>query len=266
MYFEIINYLKNKGVGNPEIGLVLGSGLGDLADEIENAVEIPYENIPNFPVSTVEGHEGKIIYGQLSGRNIITLKGRFHYYEGYDLADITYPIRVFYELGIKHIILTNAAGGVNENFKAGDLMIINDHINLSGQNPLVGLNINDHGPRFVDLSETYSKNGQDIIKDICNKMDIQIQEGVYTWFTGPSYETPAEIRMVRTLGGDAVGMSTVPEAIVAKHCGIEVVGISCITNLAAGMQQSLSHDEVVTVSQKVKPQFKHIIKELVKRI
>lgn len=266
MYLEIINFLKSKGVNQPEIGLVLGSGLGELANEIQNPIEIPYEDIPNFPVSTVEGHEGKMVYGELSGKRVVALKGRFHYYEGYDLADVTYPIRVFHELGVKTLILTNAAGGVNESFKPGDLMIINDHINLTGNNPLIGINIEDHGPRFVDLCETYSRSGRQLIKEISDDLAYDIKEGVYTWFTGPSYETPAEIRMVRTIGGDAVGMSTVPEAIVAKHCNMEVIGISCITNLAAGMQANLNHQEVVEVSNIAKPKFKQLIKVLLERL
>lgn len=259
MFAETIDYLKTQGLVEPEIGLILGSGLGDLANDVENAIKIPYENIPNFPVSTVEGHAGQLVYGDLSGKKVIILQGRFHYYEGYDLQTVTYPVRIFKELGVKTLIVTNAAGGVNTSFQPGDLMIITDHLNLTGENPLIGHNIAAHGPRFVDMSETYSKRGQHILREAAAQIGLHLQQGVYTWFTGPTYETPAEIRYVRTIGGDAVGMSTVPEAIVAKHCGLEVLGITCITNLAAGMQTSLNHEEVMEISQKVKPQFKQLI-------
>lgn len=265
MFKETKDYLISKGIVDPEIGLILGSGLGDLADDIEDAIKIPYEEIPNFPVSTVKGHAGQLVYGTLSGRKVIALQGRFHYYEGYDLQTVTYPVRVFKELGVSKLVVTNAAGGVNTSFVPGDLMIITDQINLTGENPLIGENIEDHGPRFVDMTETYSKRGQNLLLEIAKDSQLHLQQGVYAWFTGPTYETPAEIRFVRTIGADAVGMSTVPEAIIAKHCGMEVFGISCITNLAAGMQASLNHDEVVDVTTVVKPQFKKLIKELVKR-
>lgn len=266
MYSELLTYLSNKGIRQPELGLVLGSGLGDLADEIEDAVIIPYEAIPNFPVSTVEGHEGKLVYGNLSGKRVIALKGRFHYYEGYELTDVTYPIRLFKELGVTTIILTNAAGGVNPNFKAGDIMVITDHINLTGTNPLIGPNVHQQGPRFVDLTQTYSKRGIELIKEIAKDQGIDLKEGVYTWMTGPSYETPAEIRMIQHIGGDAVGMSTVPEAIVAKHAGMEVIGVSCITNLAAGLQSELNHEEVIATSQEVKPKFKELLRQLIAQL
>lgn len=266
MFTETTEYIKGQGMIDPVIGLILGSGLGDLADEIEDAIELDYHDIPGFPVSTVEGHEGKLVYGSLSGKKVIALKGRFHYYEGYDLTKVTFPVRVFKELGVKAVVVTNAAGGVNESFAPGDLMVITDHLNLTGENPLIGQNIAQHGPRFVDMTQTYSPRGQQLLKDIANKHNFPLKEGVYTWFTGPTYETPAEIRAVRTLGGDAVGMSTVPEAIVAKHCGLEVIGISCITNLAAGMQAELNHEEVVEVSAQVKPRFKLLITELIEYI
>lgn len=266
MFTETTEYIKGQGMTDPAIGLILGSGLGDLADEIEDAIELDYHDIPGFPVSTVEGHEGKLVYGSLSGKKVIALKGRFHYYEGYDLAKVTFPVRIFKELGVQSVIITNAAGGVNETFAPGDLMIITDHLNLTGENPLIGQNIAQHGPRFVDMTQTYSQRGQQLLKDIANKHNFPLKEGVYTWFTGPTYETPAEIRAVRTLGGDAVGMSTVPEAIVAKHSGLEVIGISCITNLAAGMQAELNHEEVVEVSSQVKPRFKLLITELIEYI
>lgn len=265
MFKDTKDYLVSKGIIEPEIGLILGSGLGELADDIEDAVKIPYEDIPNFPVSTVKGHAGQLVYGTLSGRKVIALQGRFHYYEGYDLQTVTYPVRVFKELGVSKLVVTNAAGGVNTSFVPGDLMIITDQINLTGENPLNGENIDAHGPRFVDMTETYSKRGQNLLIEIAKDNQLHLQQGVYAWFTGPTYETPAEIRFARTIGADAVGMSTVPEAIVGKHCGMEVFGISCITNLAAGMQASLNHDEVVDVTTVVKPRFKKLIKDLVKR-
>lgn len=266
MFSETTTYLKDKGIVAPQIALILGSGLGDLADEIENPVIIPYEEIPSFPVSTVAGHAGQLVYGDLEGKKVIALQGRFHYYEGYDLQTVTYPVRIFKELGVKTIFITNAAGGVNENFTPGDLMIITDHLNITGENPLIGANIESHGPRFVDMTETYSKRGQALLKEVAIEIDVTLQEGVYTWFTGPTYETPAEIRYARTIGGDAVGMSTVPEAIVAKHAGLEVIGISCITNLAAGMQASLNHEEVMEYSAKAKPKFKQLLRGTIAKL
>ena len=259
MFTETIEYLKQAGLTEPKIGLILGSGLGDLADDIENAIRIPYEEIPNFPVSTVAGHAGQLVYGDLAGKKVIILQGRFHYYEGYDLQTVTYPVRIFKELGVETLIVTNAAGGINTSFQLGDLMMITDHINLTGENPLIGANIEAHGPRFVDMSQTYSRRGQKVLREAAAKNGIHLQQGVYTWVTGPSYETPAEIRFMRTIGGDAVGMSTVPEAIVAKHCGLEVLGITCVTNLASGMQLELNHEEVMEISQQVKPRFKQLI-------
>lgn len=261
---KALEYLKQEGIESAQVGLVLGSGLGDLADEIQDPIRVPYEAIPNFPTSTVEGHAGQLVYGQLGGKTVLTLQGRFHYYEGYGLEEVTYPIRLFKDLGAQTVILTNAAGGVNEAFQPGDLMVITDHLNLTGANPLIGPN-HPHGPRFVDMSQTYSQKGQALLHEIAQEMDLTLQEGVYTWLTGPTYETPAEIRAVRTLGGDAVGMSTVPEAIVARHAGLEVVGISCITNLAAGMQAQLDHQEVMEVSQRVKPRFKQLIQTFLTR-
>ncbi|MCW6652298.1 purine-nucleoside phosphorylase [Aerococcaceae bacterium NML210727] len=266
MFNETITYLQDKGLVKPQVALILGSGLGDLANDVENAIAIPYEDIPNFPVSTVAGHAGQLVYGDLSGKKVIILQGRFHYYEGYDLQTITYPVRIFKELGVETVVVTNAAGGVNTSFKPGDLMIITDHINLTGQNPLIGANIESHGPRFVDMTQTYSKRGQALLHAVAKEQGLHLQEGVYTWFTGPTYETPAEIRFARTIGGDAVGMSTVPEAIVAKHCGLEVIGISCITNLAAGMQQELNHEEVMEISTQVKPRFKALLTEMLARL
>ncbi|MBG9979836.1 purine-nucleoside phosphorylase [Facklamia sp. DSM 111018] len=265
MYTNTLTYLREHGVQSPDIGLILGSGLGDMVEEMTNAIKIKYEDIPDFPTSTVEGHEGRLVYGELAGKKVIALQGRFHYYEGYDLETVTYPIRIFNQLGVKTLILTNAAGGVNEEFKPGDLMVITDHLNLTGENPLIGSN-KPEGPRFVDMSQTYSHQGQTLLYQAASELGYHLQKGVYTWFTGPSYETPAEIRAVRTLGGDAVGMSTVPEAIVGRHCEMEIIGISCITNYAAGMQEHLNHEEVVTISQIVKPKFKALLNKLIEKI
>ncbi|WP_214480125.1 purine-nucleoside phosphorylase [Bacillus sp. SM2101] len=261
------NYLKEKFPTTPEIGLVLGSGLGVLADEIESAVKIPYEDIPEFPVSTVEGHAGQLVFGQLQGKTVVAMQGRFHFYEGYSFDKVTFPIRVLNQLGIKKMIVTNAAGGVNESFKPGDLMLITDHINFMGTNPLIGPNDAELGVRFPDMSEPYNKELQQLAKGIANKLSINIQEGVYVGATGPSYETPAEIRMFRTLGGDAVGMSTVPEVIVARHSGMDVIGISCISNMASGiLDQPLTHDEVIETTEMVKANFLAFVKTIVKEM
>lgn len=260
------DYLKNNGMEQPEIGLILGSGLGELANEATDAVAIPYEDIPEFPVSTVEGHAGQLVYGSLGGKKVLAMQGRFHFYEGYSLKEVTFPVRVMKAMGVTSLVVTNAAGGVNESFTPGDLMIITDHINLTGANPLLGPNDNAQGPRFTDMSQAYDKAYQDLIEEAAQEQDIAIKKGVYMGLTGPTYETPAEVRMVRTLGGDAVGMSTVPEVIVARHAGLRVAGISCITNYAAGMQESLNHDEVVEVTTRVRESFKSLVKSVISKM
>lgn len=265
MYEETVNYLKNQGMVSPTIGLILGSGLGALANEVENPITIPYAEIPNFPVSTVKGHAGSLVYGQLAGQTVLVLNGRFHYYEGYDLQTVTYPVRIMKELGVKTLVVTNAAGGINETFEPGDLMIITDYINFSGPNPLIGPNVEAHGPRFVDMTEAYSTRGAELLHRIADDEGYAIKEGVYCWMSGPTYESKAEIRALRILGGDAVGMSTVPETMVAKQCGMEVVGISCITNLAAGMQSALNHQEVMETSARVNERFKTLVKSYLAR-
>lgn len=266
MYSETIKYLKDNGIETADVAVILGSGLGDFVDELTDQIAIAYEDIPNFPVSTVEGHAGQLIYGTLEGKKVLALQGRFHYYEGYDMDTVTYPIRVFIELGIKELIVTNAAGGMNDTFKPGDLMIITDHINLAGDNPLIGRNLDKHGPRFLDATNLYTPKNRDIVRAVAKENDIPMQEGVYVWMSGPSYETPAEIRMLKILGGDAVGMSTVPEVLVANHGGMNVTGISCITNYAAGMQSELNHEEVVLVSAQVKPRFKQLLRGIIKAL
>lgn len=263
---ETTAYLKLKGFLDPEVGLILGSGLGDLADEISDPIAVPYDEIPNFPTSTVAGHKGQLVYGTLSGKKVIAMQGRFHFYEGYHIQEVTMPVRIMKLLGVHSIGVTNAAGGVNFDFTPGDLMLITDHLNFTGQNPLIGKNDDAMGPRFPDMSMTYDKEYQEIIKDVATKMDVTLKEGVYMGFSGPTYETPAEIVMSRTLGADAVGMSTVPEAIVARHSGLRIFGISCITNLAAGMQSNLNHDEVVETTTRVNQTFKELLKNTLKAI
>ena len=226
---DSISYIKKYSLINPDIGIILGSGLGLLADDIENKVIIPYKDIPHFPVSTVEGHKGQIVLGTLSGKSVICMQGRFHYYEGYNINDVVYPARVMQKLGISKLIVTNSAGGVNTNFSPVDLMIIEDHINLMGTNPLIGKNLDSFGQRFPDMTEAYDKQLLEIAQQAAHSLSIQINKGIYAAMMGPSYETPAEIRYLRIIGADAVGMSTVPEVIVATHGGVSVLGISCIT-------------------------------------
>jgi purine-nucleoside phosphorylase len=260
-------FLKQKYANTPRVGLILGSGLGVLADEIESPVKIPYYEIPDFPISTVEGHAGQLVFGLLSGVEVVAMQGRFHFYEGYSMEKVTFPVRVMKELGVDMLIVTNAAGGVNESFSAGDLMIISDHINNMGTNPLIGPNDSKLGVRFPDMSEAYTKELRAVAREIADRLNINVKEGVYFGNPGPVYETPAEIRMVRVLGGDAVGMSTVPEVIIARHSGMKVLGISCISNMAAGiLDQPLSHDEVIETTERVKADFLQYIKEIVKTI
>ncbi len=264
---EASQYLKEKYGQTPQIGLILGSGLGVLAEEIEEPVKIRYEEIPGFPVSTVEGHAGQLVFGLLKGKTVVAMQGRFHFYEGYDMKKVTFPVRVMKALGVETLIVTNAAGGINEQFNAGDLMIISDHINNMGTNPLIGPNESALGVRFPDMSEAYDKDLRNLAKEVAQQLDIKVQEGVYVGNTGPCYETPAEVRMLRVLGGDAVGMSTVPEVIVAKHSGLKVLGISCISNMAAGiLDQPLTHDEVIETTEMVKANFLNLVKTIVEKM
>ncbi|MCA1200531.1 purine-nucleoside phosphorylase [Priestia flexa] len=260
-------YIQGKTTIQPTIGLILGSGLGVLADEVQDAVKIPYNDIPEFPVSTVEGHAGQLVIGTIQDVPVIAMQGRFHFYEGYSLEKVTFPVRVMKELGIETIIVTNAAGGINESYNPGDLMLISDHINNFGTNPLIGPNDSELGVRFPDMSTAYCPKLRALAKDVASELNIAVQEGVYVGNTGPTYETPAEVRMLRVVGGDAVGMSTVPEVIVARHAGLRVLGISCISNMAAGvLDQPLHHDEVIETTEKVKKQFLALVKEVVKQI
>lgn len=251
----------------PEVGMILGSGLGILADEIENKIEISYNDIPNFPKSTVAGHKGQLVIGELEGKKVIAMQGRFHYYEGYKMQDVTMPVRVMKLLGVEKLMITNAAGGVNKEFVPGDLMLINDHINFAFNNPLMGKNLEEFGPRFPDMSHAYDRDLMNVAKQSAKNIGLDLKEGVYMFFTGPTYETPAEIKMARTLGADAVGMSTVPEVIAAVHSGMKVIGVSCITNMAAGiLPQPLNHEEVIETTQRVKSQFIAFAKEILKNM
>ncbi|EHI73463.1 purine nucleoside phosphorylase [Streptococcus criceti] len=252
------DFLQDKGMTAPEFGLILGSGLGELAEEVENAIVLNYADIPNWGRSTVVGHAGKLVYGDLAGRKILALQGRFHFYEGNPLEVVTFPVRVMKALGCQGVLVTNAAGGIG--FGPGTLMAISDHINLTGQNPLIGANLDDFGPRFPDMSNAYSKDYRKAAHQAADKLGIRLDEGVYIGVSGPSYETPAEIRAFKTMGADAVGMSTVPEVIVAAHSGLKVLGISAITNHAAGFQAELNHEEVVAVTQRIKADFKQLVK------
>ncbi|OHW62973.1 purine nucleoside phosphorylase 1 [Andreesenia angusta] len=260
-------FLSSKTGVSPEIGLILGSGLGSLADEIEDAVKIEYKDIPHFPVSTVEGHEGALVFGTLKGKAVMAMKGRFHYYEGYDLESVTFPVRVMKSLGVKKIVVTNAAGGSNMDFVPGDLMLIEDHINFSLRNPLIGINYDELGNRFPDMSRAYDRDMMQIAKSVAESQGTDLKSGVYAWVTGPSYETPAEVRMLQTLGVDAVGMSTVPEVIVANHGGIRVLGISCITNMASGiLDKPLDHSEVIETSEIAREKFVALVLGILERI
>ena len=254
------DYIKACTHLRPSIGLILGSGLGDFADTLEEAVRIPYSQIPNFPVPTVPGHTGALVFGKKCGRTVVVLQGRIHYYEGLSQQEITLPVRVLAALGVKTLVLTNACGGVNLSFRPGDLMLISDHINFSGANPLIGPNLDAFGPRFPDVSDLYTASLRTAIREKAAEAGIELQEGVYAMYSGPNYETPAEIRMFRILGADTVGMSTVPEALVAGQCGMQVVGISCITNMAAGvLPVKLSHAEVMETAALVHDKFQNLL-------
>ncbi|MFK4784593.1 purine-nucleoside phosphorylase [Fusobacterium sp. MFO224] len=264
---ESIKFIKSKTSYNPKIAIVLGSGLGSLTNEIEDAIEIDYNEIPNFPISTVTGHAGKLIFGKIGGTEVMAMKGRIHFYEGYSMKEVTYPIYIMKMFGIEKLILSNAAGGINPSFGDGTLMIIKDHINFFGTNPLIGKNDERFGTRFPDMTEVYSENFINLAKKEAKDLNIEYSEGVYLGTTGPSYETASEIRAYSTLGGDAVGMSTVPEAIVANYLGMEILGISCITNMATGLAtKPHSHESVIEIAQKVEKDFCLWIKTIVKNL
>lgn len=256
--------VKEKISFRPKIGLILGSGLGDYADSIEIVETLDYSDIDGFPSSTVAGHKGRFVFGYVEGVPVVIMQGRVHFYEGYPMSDVVLPIRLMGMLGIEKVLLTNAAGGVNYSFQPGDFMLITDHITTMIPSPLIGPNMDELGVRFPDMSEVYSQKLRSIILEEANNLQIDMKEGVYMQFTGPAYETPVEIRMCRTLGGDAAGMSTACEAMAAHHMGLEVCGISCITNLAAGMsKEKLSHVEVQETADRVASQFKELVTKVV---
>ena len=253
--------------GKADIGVILGSGLGDYAEALEDAVKLPYNEIPGFPRSTVAGHAGMWCCGTLYGKRVVMMQGRFHYYEGYGMKDVTLPVRVMQKIGVKTLIVTNAAGGVNLGYHPGELMVIGDIFSMTAQNPLIGPNLDAFGPRFPDMSCAFDKELRALAHECTNEQGFALREGVYAQMTGPTYETPAEIRMLRTLGADAVGMSTVPEVIVARHGGMRVLGISCITNMAAGiLDQPLNHAEVTETANRVKGQFRNLLDRIIEKM
>ena len=251
----------------PRIAIVLGSGLGGFADDFEDGVGIPYEEIPGFVRSTAEGHVGRLVVGKVDSVPVLAMQGRVHYYEGYSFEEVTFPIRTFKLLGIKTLILTNAAGGINVQLTQGALMVISDHLNLMGDNPLRGPNDERFGPRFPDMSAVYSPELQELVVDEAKASGVEVRRGIYGGLSGPSYETPAEIHLLRALGADAVGMSTVPEAIVARHMGLEVLGISCITNMAAGISdEPINHEEVMATGDRVRDTFAELLRRVISAI
>lgn len=264
---EAKSYIETKTTIKPRIGIILGSGLGNLVDQMTDVTSIKFEDIPHFKKTKAEGHEGVVAIGYLEGVPTLALKGRYHYYEGHKLAEVVFPVRVMKTLGIETLLLTNACGAINTSFKPGELMVITDHLNLTANNPLIGDNIDELGPRFPDSSEIYTKRLRILAIMEAKKLKIRINEGIYAWWSGPSYESPAEIKMLRTLGADAVGMSTVPESLVASHMHMEVLGISCLTNMASGiLDQKLSHKEVLEVASQVNANFSKLVVHIVTKI
>jgi len=260
-------FIRSKTKLRPKIALVLGSGLGAFADELESATRIPYERIPHFPRSTAVGHAGRLVIGKVGDVAVAAMQGRAHFYEGYSLADVIFPMRVFGRMGIRAAILTNAAGGINLGFKQGTLIVMRDHINLQGSNPLIGPNDERFGPRFPDMTHAYSKTYRAAALEEARRLGIEVSEGVYAALPGPSYETPAEIRYLRTIGADVVGMSTVPEVIAARHMEMRVLGISCVTNMAAGiLDKPLDHREVLATGERVKDNFIALLRAVLPRV
>ena len=264
---QAAKFIRSKTKLRPKIALVLGSGLGAFADQLESATRIPYERIPYFPRSTAVGHAGRLVIGKVGDVAVAAMQGRVHFYEGYSLADVIFPMRVFGRLGIRAAILTNAAGGINLGFKQGTLIVMRDHINLQGSNPLVGPNDERFGPRFPDMTHAYDKDYRVAALEEARRLGIEVTEGVYAALPGPSYETPAEIRYLRSIGADVVGMSTVPEVIAARHMGMRVLGISCVTNMAAGiLDKPLDHREVLATGERVKHKFIALLRAVLPRI
>ncbi|KXG76827.1 purine-nucleoside phosphorylase [Thermotalea metallivorans] len=265
--FEASSFIQSRINTTPEIGLILGSGLGSLANEIEEAVRIPYEIIPHFPVSTVEGHEGQLVIGTLEGKKVIAMQGRFHYYEGYSMQEVTFPVRVMKELGVKMLLVTNACGGMNPELYPGALMFIEDHINFTGDNPLIGPNDDTLGPRFPDMSTAYDKALIALGQKVGEKLGIDTKKGVYVAISGPNYMSAAELKMLRKFGADTLGMSTVPEVIVARHAGLKVLGISCVTDMAiADTLEPLEHERVVEIANQTRPKFIRLVKGILQEV
>ncbi len=264
---ESVEFINQESKVKPKIAIILGTGLGELAEDIEEKEIIPYSEIPNFPVSTVQSHSGNLVLGKLGNKEVVAMQGRFHYYEGYSLKEVTFPVRVMKKLGADIIIISNAAGGMNRFFKRGDLMLITDHINLFGDNPLIGPNDEELGPRFPDMSEAYNQKLIELAKKVALKEKIRLQEGVYAGLTGPTLETPAEYRFLINIGADAVGMSTVPEVIVANHMGMKVLGISCITDLAIdGVIVKTSVEEILKTAADAEPIMTKLVKKVIEKI
>ena len=261
---ETVKYLQQKGFSNPDFGIILGTGLGNLVNDIDIEIRVPYKEIPNFPVSTVSGHSGNLIYGTLGDKKVVAMQGRFHYYEGWTIHEATFPVRVLKFLGAQNLIVSNASGGVNPQFKVGDIMIINDHINMMPDHPLHGKNDERFGQRFVDMHEPYNLKMIAQLKKIAKDQNIKVQEGVYLALQGPTFETPAEYRMVRLVGADAVGMSTVPEVIVAKHMGMHCLGLSVITDLGIeGKVEEVSHEAVQLAAKGAEKQLSLLVREFI---
>lgn len=266
-YEKTAEYVRSKAPFDPEIALILGTGLGPLAGQIENPVTLDYREIPNFLVSTAPDHAGKLLFGTLEGKKLVCMSGRFHSYEGYDFEQLSIPVRLFKLLGVKQVIVTNAAGGVNEDYRPGDIMIISDHIKLNGASPMRGRNVPEFGDRFFDVSKMYTPRLRELALKLAKETNLRVHEGVYFFMPGPQFETPAEIRAIRILGGDAVGMSTVTEALTAAHCGLELLGFSVITNMAAGMlDQPLTTEEVSETGRMVEEQFSAYLKSILREM
>lgn len=264
---ETKDFIQSRTDTVPEIGIILGSGLGPLADQIEQAISIPYSEIPNFAKSEAVGHANELVIGEFAGKKVVAMKGRFHYYEGFSAKEVTFPVHVMKALGVEKLIITNACGAINTDFEPGELMLIDDHINTTATTPFHGPNDDDLGPRFTDLTNVYSKDLQALAYEAAEENNLSLQKGVYAWWTGPAYETPAEIRMLRMMGADAVGMSTVPEAMVAAYSGLDTLGISCLTNMAAGiLDEPLSHDSVIQVAAEVHDKFVRLVTDIIAKM
>ena len=264
---ESIKFIESKKKTKPEIGIILGSGLGNFADHLSDSVIIKCSEIPHYPISTVSGHAGLMIFGKLKGIDVLALKGRVHSYEGYSMQQVTYPVQIMAELGVKSLIVTNAAGGVNNNFIPGDLMLITDHVNLSFKNPLIGIEVKQEDERFIDMAYAYYPAYQELAKKVATQQNVKLQTGTLFMVQGPCYETAAEIRMIKILGGDAVTMSTVPEVIMANHKRMKVMGISCISNMATGISdKKLDHKEVTITANKIEHKFLNLITDIIKQM